>query len=453
MTTAVLLIEDEAQLARNVKLFLERKGFEVRLALTAELGLAALDEFRPDAVVLDFNLPGMNGLEALARIRSIAPEAVVVMVTGHGSEQVAVDAMKAGAYDYLVKPVALDKLKLVLERAVQEKRRSDELDYRRRRDARRDSAPTLIGNSTAMQRLRDAIARILAAESGLPGGTPPTVLITGETGTGKELVARALHFEGRRRDAPFVEINCASIPLQLLEAELFGFERGAFTDARERKIGLIEAADGGTLFLDEIGECDLGLQAKLLKLLEDRKVRRLGSVRERQVDVRIVAATNRDLQALVREGRLRSDLYFRLNTLQLRTPPLRERGRDILMLAESFLRTRCAHYGRPEMKFTPDAAALLEAHEWPGNVRELGNVVEQCVIMTQGAEVGADDLVQCGLRRASPSPELPSTLPEFERRLLAEALEANRWNVTKAARQLGVSRDTLRYRMQKFGIK
>ena len=338
MSCGVLLIEDEEQLARNVKLYLERAGFEVRVAGSAEAGVEALEQFKPEAVVLDFNLPGMDGLEALARIRKRDADTIVVMVTGHGSEQVAVDAMKAGAYDYLTKPFALDKLKLVLDRALLEGRRQQELAYHRRRDADAGSSPTLIGESPAMQRLRDAIARILDAEARLSGGAPPAVLITGETGTGKELVARALHFEGPRSAAPFVEINCANIPAHLLEAELFGFERGAFTDARERKIGLIEAADGGTLFLDEIGECELGLQSKLLKLLEDRKVRRLGSVREQQVNLRIVAATNRDLEALVREGRFRSDLYFRLNILRVCTPPLRERGDDIAVAREALPR-------------------------------------------------------------------------------------------------------------------
>jgi DNA-binding NtrC family response regulator len=467
MSFGVLLIEDEEQLGRNVKLYLERRGFEVRIAPSAEAALEALDAFRPDAVVLDFNLPGMDGLEALGRIRRRDPDAVVVMVTGHGSERVAVDAMKAGAYDYLTKPVALGKLKLVLERALLEGRREQELAYHRRRDAQAGGAAALIGESAPMQRLRETLARIVEAERTRAGGESPAVLVTGETGTGKELVARALHFDGPRKAGPFVEINCASIPPQLLEAELFGFERGAFTDARERKIGLIEAADGGTLFLDEIGECELALQAKLLKLLEDRRVRRLGSVREHTVSLRIVAATNRDLERLVAEGRFRSDLFFRLRILHVHTPPLRERGDDVVALATHFLKLQCARYGRPTLSFSPDALQALRHHPWPGNVRELRNVVEQSVIMAGGDRIEAHELTLTRLADAprpqakadrGPSPAAPpeagaGTLAQMERRALLEALLANRWNVSKAARQLGVSRDTLRYRIQKFRIE
>jgi DNA-binding NtrC family response regulator len=465
MTFGVLLIEDEEQLARNIRLYLERKGFEVRIAPTAERGLEVLEQFRPDAIVLDFNLPGIDGLEALARIRERDPEAIVVMTTGHGSEQVAVDAMKAGAYDYLTKPVALGKLTLVLERAVRDGRTREELAYHRRRDAADGGVAALIGESPAMQRLRAAIARILEAERTLTASDPPAVLITGETGTGKELVARALHFDGPRGGGPFVEINCASIPAPLLEAELFGFERGAFTDAKERKIGLIEAADGGTLFLDEIGECDLGLQAKLLKLLEDRRVRRLGSVREQQVNLRVLAATNRDLEQLVRDGRFRADLFFRLRILTVEAPPLRERDGDIVALAEHFLGIQCARYGRPSLTLDDTARGALRGHRWPGNVRELRNVIEQSVIMAQGKRIQARDLTLTRLDTAEPAAPgsqdavdaagqpAPGTLAEVERRLLVEALAANRWNVSKAARQLGVSRDTLRYRIQKFQLK
>ena len=475
MSCGVLLIEDEEQLARNVRLYLERKGFDVRVAPSAEKGLELLNRFRPEAIVLDFNLPGMNGLEALARIRQHDRDVIVVMMTGHGSEQVAVDAMKAGAYDYLTKPVALGKLTLVLERALLEGRRQEELAYHRRREAGDGGLAALIGDSAPMRRLREDVARIVEAQRALAAGDPPAVLITGETGTGKELVARALHFEGPRRGGPFVEINCASIPPQLLEAELFGFERGAFTDARQRKIGLIEAADGGTLFLDEIGECDLALQAKLLKLLEDRRVRRLGSVREQQVSLRIVAATNRDLEQLVREGRFRADLFFRLRMLHVETPPLRERGDDVAALAIRFLSAQCARYGRPALSFAADALAALRAHPWPGNVRELRNVIEQSVVMARGERIEARDLILTRLQRHPPGwapggSQAPTggdrsfgeaagegtaalTLPEIERKVLLGALGANGWNVSKAARQLGVSRDTLRYRIEKFQLK
>ena len=349
-----------------------------------------IDEFRPEAIVLDFNLPGMDGLEALGRIRRKDPDAVVVMMTGHGNEQIAVEAMKGGAYDYLTKPVALGKLKLVLERALSAERSREELAYHRRRAVPPVGVSALIGKSEPMERLRLSISRILEAERGLTGGDPPAVLIAGETGTGKELVARALHVDGPRASGPFVEINCATIPTQLLEAELFGHERGAFTDARERKLGLIEAANGGTLFLDEIGEIEPPLQVKLLKLLEDKRVRRLGSVREQQVSVRIVTATNRDLEQMVRQGRFRSDLFFRIAQVRVEMPSLRERTADIPEIVAAV----CARQGLPERA---DAVVAwieknLAHHDWPGNVRELVNVAEVAATLADSPEA-IDDVL------------------------------------------------------------
>ena len=468
MSYAVLVIEDEELLGKNIRLYLERQGHDVRLASSAEAGLEMIEEFKPEAIVLDFNLPGMDGIEALARIRRKDPDAVVVMMTGHGNEQIAVEAMKGGAYDYLTKPVALGKLKLVLERALSAERSREELAYHRRRAVPPVGVSALIGESEAMARLRQSIGRILEAERGLTGGDPPAVLITGETGTGKELVARALHVDGPRASGPFVEINCATIPTQLLEAELFGHERGAFTDARERKLGLIEAANGGTLFLDEIGEIEPPLQVKLLKLLEDKRVRRLGSVREQQVSVRIVTATNRDLEQMVRQGRFRSDLFFRLRILQLSTPPLRDRGDDVLVLARHFLEAHRLRYGKPVLTFSDEAEQRLRQHRWPGNVRELRNVIEHSVIMVHGTVIEARDLmlaqVDAEPQPASAPDPVPArdesargavsdTLPEMERQMLLRALEGHRWNVTRAARALGVSRDTLRYRIEKFQLR
>jgi DNA-binding NtrC family response regulator len=273
-------------------------------------------------------------------------------------------------------------------------------------------------------------------------------------------VARALHYNGPRRDKPFVELNCAALPAQLLESELFGHERGAFTDARERKLGLVETAEGGTLFLDEIGDMDIALQAKLLKLLEEKTVRRLGSLREQKVDVRIVAATHRSLEALVREGRFRADLFFRLGVVQLRLPALRERGDDILLLARHFLRLHAARYGKPAPLLTPEAEARLRQHRWPGNVRELRNVLEQAVLLNSGAPIGAAQLALSTLGEpeaappaAAARPAAAGTLPEMERQALLQALQLSEGNVTRAARELGISRDTLRYRMEKYGLE
>jgi two-component system, NtrC family, response regulator AtoC len=466
MSHAVLIIEDETVLAKNILIYLERYGFEVRLAQSAEEGLSLLDSVRPDAVLLDFNLPGMNGLEALARIRAVDPGIHVLMLTGHGNVEMAVDAMKAGAFDFLTKPVALSKLRLLLEKAIGQTRRDSALDYYQKRDAQIATIDGLLGESAPMLALKQTIAQLVQAESQMRDADGPAVLVLGETGAGKEVVARALHFNGPRRDKPFVELNCAALPAQLLESELFGHERGAFTDARERKLGLVETAEGGTLFLDEIGDMDIALQAKLLKLLEEKTVRRLGSLREQKVDVRIVAATHRPLEALVREGRFRADLFFRLGVVQVRLPALRERGADILLLARHFLQHHAARYGKPTPVLAAEAEAVLLNHSWPGNVRELRNVIEQAVLLSTGGEIEAQQLALSRLgsllpaepgRTTSEPMALGSsadrTLPEMERQALVNALQLSAGNVTRAARELGISRDTLRYRIEKHGLE
>ena len=455
MPHAVLVIEDEEVLARNMLVYLERHDYEVTLAHSAEEGLAMLDEVRPDAVVLDFNLPGLNGLEALAHIQAFDPGIRVLMVTGHGSVELAVDAMKAGAFDFLTKPVALSKLRLLLDKAIGETRRDSALHYYRKRDAESAVVYGLIGESPPMLALKRSLAQLMQAESQMRDEAGPAVLVLGETGAGKEVVARALHFSGSRKDKPFVELNCAALPAQLLESELFGHERGAFTDARERKLGLVETAEGGTLFLDEIGDMDLALQAKLLKLLEEKTVRRLGSVREQRVNVRIVAATHRPLEALVREGLFRADLYYRLCVVQLTLPPLRLRGNDILRLANHFLALQAARYAKPEPTLSPSAQAMLLAHDWPGNVRELRNVIEQAVLLNSAGVLDADRFALISASPATPPAvreRNARTLPEIERQTLLQALQHNGWNVSRAARALDISRDTLRYRMDKHGL-
>ena len=455
MSGAVMVIEDEPMLAKNMRTYLERHDFRVQWAASAEEGLSQLDSFAPDAVVLDFNLPGMNGLRALERIRARHPATQVIMLTGYASVETAVDAMKAGALDFLTKPVALAKLGSLLERAMAESGTyAAPSALRARTDVSADLA-TLMGESPGMRRLCATLRQLLDAEAQLQDRDAPAVLVRGETGTGKELVARALHFNGPRRSKPFVELNCAALPAQLLESELFGHERGAFTDARERKLGLVETADGGTLFLDEIGDMQPALQAKLLKLLEERCVRRLGSVREQRVDVRIVAATHQPLDQLVRDGRFRADLYFRLRVVQLELPPLRERGDDILLLARSFIASHAARYGRRAPALSAAAAAALRAHAWPGNVRELRNMLEQAVLLNGNAELSVEAL---GLQTAALSTAdsacaaASRTLPAMEREALLDALARSGWNVSRAARDLGISRDTLRYRFDKHGL-
>ena len=473
MSYSVLIVEDEPVLARNMLLYLERHGLSCQTAASGEEGLALLEEARPDAVVLDHNLPGKDGLAVLKQMRQREPQLPVVMATGHGSEQVAVEAMKAGAFDYLIKPVSLHQLKQVLDRAVQQRRQAQELQHLRAGNGAGVSSgqglAALLGSSPAMNKLRAHLSQLADAEGRMSEGRAPAVLICGETGTGKELVARALHFEGPRRNGPFVEINCASLPAQLVESELFGHERGAFTDARERRIGLVEAAHGGTLFLDEVGELELATQAKLLKLLEDRQFRRLGSVREQAVDVRVLGATNRPLEAMVQAGTFRRDLYFRLNTLRVDLPPLRDRVGDVALLAAQFLQRYARRYGKADVRLSDEALASLEKHDWPGNVRELANVMEQSVILARGDRVTGEELMlparaltrdpgwggeaEAGAGLDDPTEGGRASLPETERRLLLRALENNSWNVTHAARQLGISRDTLRYRIDKFALK
>lgn len=456
MGYAVLIIEDEAVLAKNIRLYLERFGYDARTAESAEEGLQLLENFRPDMVLLDYQLPGRNGLEFLAELQGREPGIQVVMLTGQASVDMAVEAMKLGAADFLIKPVVLGKLKLVIEKALGAERAEKTLSYYRERESRQSGIARLMGDSPPMRQLKARLQRLLEAEAALGGDEPPAVLITGETGTGKELAARALHYDGARRAGPFIEINCGSIPAQLLEAELFGYERGAFTDARERKIGLVEAADGGTLFLDEIGDMDLALQVKLLKLLEEKTVRRLGSVHDRKVDIRIVAATHQPLEQLVREGRFRADLFFRLRIVELNLPPLRARGDDILLLARHFLALQSRRYRKPELRFSPDAEQALLRYAWPGNIRELRNVAEQCVLLASGPQIEAAQLPFCAVL-ASPPRTAPvdagaTGLEAAERELLLQALETSGWNITRAARRLQVSRDTLRYRIQKYGL-
>jgi DNA-binding NtrC family response regulator len=349
--------------------------------------------------------------------------------------------------------VALGELRQRIARLTQRQRESSRLQYYEARERDRSQLDAIVGDSPAMAELRDRIARIAGVE-GIE--TLPPVLIVGETGTGKELVARACHFCSPRRDKPFVEVNCAAIPASLLESELFGHERGAFTDARERKLGLLEAADGGTLFLDEIGEMDRGLQAKLLKVLEDGRLRRLGSVQERQVNVRIVAATNQDLEKHIEAGQFRADLYFRLRVLQIHVPPLRAREGDVRVLAHHFLADFAQRYRKGPLALTPAAERLLAGHDWPGNVRELRNLMEQAALLATAPGIGPDALPLSPARRPGTPTAAPdagiSALERVERDLLTQALSDTRGNVSQAARQLGVSRDTLRYRMEKHGL-
>ncbi len=467
MGRAILIVEDDAVQASNIATYLIRLGWEVETRASAEEGLRAWETLHPDAVVTDQRLGGLSGIQMLQKMRESDPQVKCIIMTADDSAQTAVQAMKAGAYDYVIKPVVLAELHLLLERAIGIARMEQVLQFHQERQAHGAGVASLLGESSAIRALKATLCRLLETERRIDDGDLPTVLITGETGTGKELVARSLHFDGCRGGGPFVEINCASIPSHLLESELFGHEKGAFTDAKDRRIGLVEAADGGTLFLDEIGEIEPSLQAKLLKLLEEKTVRRIGAVKERKVNLRIISATNRDLEAMVREGRFRSDLYFRLRIVSILVPALRERGEDILLLARHFLAAHGRRYGKAALRFSAEAEQALIRYFWPGNVRELRNMLQQTVLLAHGDVVTPCQLALCnGL---APAPDascgqgtgVPAAvarqregtgLPDEERTVVIKTLEHTGWNVTRSARLLGLTRDMMRYRIEKLGL-
>lgn len=467
MEQSILVVEDDELLASNIQTYLERKGNEVLVCHSAEAALEKLAGFSPDVILTDNSLPGMNGHQLISQLQGRLPQTKIIMMTGYGNIDDAVAAMKAGAFHYLTKPVVLSELAILLGKSYETQDMERKLSFYRQRESREAGLAALLGESSAMRTMKNLITQLQEAEQRMSDGDLPPVLIEGETGTGKELVARALHFDGPRGEAPFIEFNCASIPMHLLEAELFGHEKGAFTDAKERRIGLVEAADGGTLFLDEIGEMDLGLQAKLLKLLEDRTIRRVGSVKERKVNLRIISATNCNLEQMVQQGKFRRDLFFRLRIILIKVPRLYARGNDILLLARHFLAQHGKRYGKPGLRFSPEAETLLMSYSWPGNVRELRNMLEQTVLLTPGNTIGPNQLTLC-LSLIDEAPGMPPTpattvdpqdtlgdnlsLPEMERDMVIRTLDRTDWNVTKSARLLGLSRDMLRYRIEKLGL-
>ncbi len=448
----ILIIDDEVTLAKNAARFLERSGHLVEVVGNLAEGKAAFQRFSPDAVVLDYRLPDGTGLAFIEHVRAADVNCTILLITGHGSIDLAVEAMKAGANDLLTKPLSLAELRDRLHTLLQNQRQASRLRYLEARQ-RQAHPSTLLGQSKAMQALRERIGRLAQAARVVEGGGAglPPILITGETGVGKELVAHACHEESLGSTSPFIEINCAAIPAQLLESELFGHEKGAFTDAKERKLGLLEAADGGSLFLDEVGDMALPLQAKLLKVIEDGRFRRVGAVTERQVQVRLIAATNQDLARCVEQGSFRADLYFRLRVLPLAVPPLREREGDVLLLAEHF----CAHfaqrYRRSGVSLSPQAQAALVAHPWPGNVRELRNLIEQAVLLAAEPRIERHELMLPAA--LTPAVDGGSSLDRLEREALVKALAETGDNVSEAARRLGISRDTLRYRIDKHGLR
>ena len=457
---AVLIVDDERTLARSIKLFLEEQGYEAEVASDGDSAIELLEKMHPDLVFLDLRLPKVSGLDLLKKVRAYDPSVAAVMMTAHGTIASAVEAMKLGAFDYVTKPIDLEELRIVIERAQDDRRLRQEVRYYREKEARGFDIASLAGRCAAMQLVLREVEHLASLAEA------PAVLLTGETGTGKSLVARTLHAQSRRARGPFIEVDCASLPPSLIETELFGYEKGSFTDAKESRIGLIEAAEGGTVFLDEVGDLEVPLQGKLLRAIEERTVRRVGSVRDRKVDAWIVGATNKDLTAMLAEGSFRKDLYYRLAVVTLHLPRLRERAEDIGLLAELFLKRFSAKYGKRVSRLSEAALASLREHDWPGNVRELRHAIERAVLASavSATELDPGSLGALPKSKTAPAvgdtPAAPGGLPpegirlaEWERAIIERALSDAHGNQTSAARLLGISRDTLRYRMAKFKIK
>ncbi|HAF00154.1 MAG TPA: sigma-54-dependent Fis family transcriptional regulator [Methylophilaceae bacterium] len=453
-TKKILIVEDEVLFARAVAKRVQKEGFSCEHAASIAEGSALAKQFQPDLVLLDMRLPDGNGLDLLAEL--VAKSIPTIVMTAYGDISDAVNAMKMGAIDYLKKPIDLDELLLIVKKNEKTSALQTSLDYASQRNVHAVDHVELIGDSPAMQSVRQQIGRI-SQLSAMSNTAPPTVLIIGETGTGKDVVARYLHAECVRNDKPFVQIDCASLPAELIESELFGHEKGAYTNAVASRPGLIESAEDGTLFLDEIGELPLTLQAKLLNVLERRIVRRLGSTKERSVPARIIAATNRDLHAMVNEGRFRSDLYYRLNVITMMMPPLRDRGEDILKLSLYFKSITEKRYGLSKRAFSLQAIEAIQQYAWPGNVRELRHQISRAVLLSSQSEITVSDLALPALQVVAtghqPAGETQMTLDAAEKAMLLNALESTRNNVSQAARQLGITRMTMRYRMEKHGIQ
>lgn len=447
----LLIVEDEVLFARAVMKRLQKAGFECEHAETLQDGRAIAKQFLPDLVLLDMRLPDGNGMDLLPEL--VASGITVIVMTAYGDISDAVNAIKLGADDYLKKPIDLEELLLIVQKNEKAAELKTSLDYSRQRNVLTAENVSLIGESPAIQSLRLQIARIAQLGS-MNDAVPPTVLITGETGTGKDVAARLLHASCANKDKPFVHVDCASLPAELIESELFGHEKGAFTNAVSARPGLIEAAEDGTLFLDEIGELPLTLQAKLLNVLERRKVRRLGSTKERDVPARIIAATNRDLHEMANAGTFRTDLYYRLNVMTIALAPLRERVDDVVVLAKHFINLTEKRYGLQKHTLSSTAIEALLRYTWPGNVRELRHQISRAVLLSSQPQISATDLAlpATGPEQHEAKYQVQLTLEASEKHMLLNALEASHHNVSEAARQLGITRMTMRYRMDKHGI-
>jgi DNA-binding NtrC family response regulator len=438
----ILIVDDELIMRESLAGWLERDGHEVTKTASGEEALAVLKDSRFDILLVDMKMEGMSGLDVLKQVKESDPEVSVVMITAYGSISTAIEAMKNGAYDYLLKPFEPDELGLLIEKISEYQAQARENLYLKQQYQDRTRFESMIGQSKPMQEIFDFIQDIA------PTGS--TALITGETGTGKELAARAIHTHSPRCEGPFVSVNCGSIPEHLMESELFGHQRGAFTDAKETRKGRLELAHGGTLFLDEIGEISMRMQIDLLRVLEDRVFYRVGGTQPIEIDFRVIAATNRDLEEAIREGTFREDLFYRLNVISLRMPSLKERKEDIPLLAEHFLHRFSQETNKVVQLISREATDEMMLYEWPGNVRELENAIERAVVVCKGPKIMPNDLPIFRPEYTSPRPN--NTLTEVEKAHIQQILNENQWNISKSATILGIDRSTLYSKIKRYKI-
>src|SRR3990172_8708763 len=450
----ILVVDDEKSTRDLLSITLAKEGYDVLTAAGGEPAIEALHRESVDAVITDLRMPKVDGLQVLRVAKEISPDMAVIVITAVASTETAVEAMKLGAYDYITKPFKLDEVNLIVRNALERKRLRDENLYLRRQLETQHRFENIIGKSGVIAEVFDTIRKI--------ADSPSTAMVTGESGTGKELVARAIHFNSFRRDKPFVSVNCGAIPEALMESELFGHVKGAFTGAVANKVGLFSAAEGGTLFLDEITEIPALLQVKLLRAIQEREIRRVGDTRDVKVDVRLIAASNRELEQAVSEGVLREDLFYRLNVIPIHLPPLRERREDIALLVAHFLQKFGRQLNKDVRGVTPEALAILERYHWPGNIRELENVLERAIVLGGSEVLGADAFPE-SVRRELPMKAIEVELPEdgmdlegtldtLERRYLQRALDRSGGVQTKAAELLRMTFRQFRYKLQKHNM-
>lgn len=454
----ILVVDDEKSLREVMSIMLKRAGYDVTEASDGDQAIGQVNKEIYDLVITDLRMPKADGMDVLKAVKSLSPETVVLVVTAFGTADSAVEAMKQGAYDYLTKPFQIDEVQLIIRNALEKRRLSTENMLLKREIASQSSFAQIVGQSEAMQKVFDVVRKVADSKS--------NVLICGESGTGKELVARAIHYNSVRSTMPFVAVNCSAVPETLLESELFGHMKGSFTGAVANKAGLFEIANGGTIFLDEIGDTTPTIQVKLLRVIQEREFRRVGGNQDMKVDVRVIAATNRDLEKAVADGSFREDLYYRLDVIPIRLPPLRLRAGDIPLLVAHFLQKFAQESGKAAPNLTPEAMHVLLGHEWRGNVRELENLIERVVAFSMGASVNDTDIRGWLHHAVTPqqSQGVPTDLPEegldleglingIEKDLLMKALERSKWVKKKAARLLRLNTRSFRYRLEKYAIK